>query len=39
MKTVNLTCIGCPLGCSLTAELDGREVIKVTGNHCGVGDK
>ena len=39
MKTVNLTCIGCPLGCSLTAELEGREVIRVTGNNCGVGDK
>ena len=39
MKTVNLTCIGCPLGCSLTAEMEGREVIKVTGNNCGVGDK
>ena len=39
MKTVNLTCIGCPLGCSLTAEMDGREVTKVTGNNCGVGDK
>lgn len=39
MKTVNLTCIGCPLGCSLTAEMDGNEVTKVTGNNCGVGDK
>ena len=39
MKTVNLTCIGCPLGCSLTAEMDGREVTRVTGNNCGVGDK
>ena len=39
MKTVNLTCIGCPLGCSLTAEMEGNEVIKVTGNNCGVGDK
>ena len=39
MKTVNLTCIGCPLGCSLTAEMDGREVVSVTGNNCGVGDK
>ena len=39
MKTVNLTCIGCPLGCSLTAEMEGNEVTKVTGNNCGVGAK
>ena len=39
MKTVNLTCIGCPLGCSLTAEMEDGKVIKVTGNNCGVGDK
>lgn len=38
-KTVNLTCIGCPLGCSLAAEMEGKEVISVTGNNCGVGDK
>ncbi len=38
-KTVNLTCIGCPLGCSLTAEMEDKEVISVTGNNCGVGDK
>ena len=39
MKTVYLTCIGCPLGCSLTAEMEDGKVIKVTGNNCGVGDK
>ena len=39
MKTVNLTCIGCPLGCSLTAEMEGKEVTRVTGNNCGVGEK
>ena len=39
MKTVNLTCIGCPLGCALTAQMEGNEVISVTGNNCGVGDK
>ncbi len=36
---MNLTCIGCPLGCSLTAEMEDKEVISVTGNNCGVGDK
>ena len=39
MKTVNLTCIGCPMGCSLSVEMDGKEVVKVSGNNCGVGDK
>ena len=29
-----LTCIACPLGCSLSVELDGKDVISVTGNTC-----
>lgn len=29
-----LTCIVCPLGCQLTVELNGREVVKVEGNTC-----
>ena len=29
-----LTCIVCPLGCQLTAHLNGREVVKVEGNTC-----
>ena len=37
MKTVNLTCIGCPLGCSITVEMDGAEVKSVNGNSCQVG--
>lgn len=37
MKTVELTCIGCPLGCSLTATLDDDKVINVTGNSCKIG--
>ena len=39
MKTVNLTCIGCPMGCSLTAGMEEGQVVSVTGNHCGVGKK
>ena len=39
MKTVNLTCIGCPMGCSLTVDMEGAEVLSVKGNGCGVGDK
>ncbi|MBP3428704.1 MAG: DUF1667 domain-containing protein [Clostridia bacterium] len=34
MKTVNLICIGCPLGCPLTVEMEGNEVKTVTGNTC-----
>lgn len=36
-----LTCVSCPLGCSLHVELsdDGKEVLNVTGNTCKRGDK
>ncbi len=33
METKNLTCIGCPMGCSLTVTIDG-ENITVAGNTC-----
>lgn len=39
MDKVNLTCIGCPLGCSLTVEMDGKTVISVSGNTCKNGEK
>lgn len=29
-----LTCIGCPLGCKLEAELDGKTIVSVTGYTC-----
>ncbi len=29
-----LTCIACPLGCTLSIELDEKEVISVEGNTC-----
>lgn len=29
-----LTCIVCPLGCSLTVKLDGKQVLSVEGNTC-----
>ena len=38
MKTVNLTCIGCPMGCPLTVTIEG-DVITVSGNTCALGDK
>lgn len=38
METRNLTCIGCPLGCSLTVTLENNEVTAVSGNTCPRGD-
>ena len=38
MNTVNLICIGCPLGCPLTVEMEGAEVKSVSGNTCPRGD-
>ena len=32
-----LTCIVCPLGCTLEVELDGKEVVSVSGNTCARG--
>ena len=33
-----LTCICCPIGCSITVEMDGKEVKSVSGNNCPRGD-
>ena len=38
MEQKYLTCIGCPLGCQITVELESGEVISVTGNTCKRGD-
>ena len=38
MNTVNLICIGCPLGCPLTVEMEGSEVKAVSGNTYPRGD-
>lgn len=38
MEKIELTCIGCPLGCALTVEKDGNEVVSVSGNTCPRGD-
>ena len=37
--TKELICINCPLGCALTAEVEGGEVISVTGNTCPRGEQ
>lgn len=39
METRNLTCIGCPKGCSLVVELDNNTVVSVKGNSCKVGEE
>lgn len=33
-----LTCVACPLGCSITVEYEGTEVLSVTGNSCKRGE-
>lgn len=38
MEKRELTCIGCPLGCALTVEMNGDEIVSVTGNTCKRGD-
>lgn len=35
----DLTCIVCPIGCSLTVEFDGDKILSVTGNTCPRGEK
>ena len=39
MEKVNLICIGCPLGCPLTVEMEGKEVVSVSGHTCRNGEK
>ncbi|MDE7276759.1 MAG: DUF1667 domain-containing protein [Lachnospiraceae bacterium] len=38
MEEKNLTCINCPIGCSLTIRMEGEQVIKVSGNTCKRGE-
>ena len=37
MNTIELTCIGCPLGCPLTVTMESNEVLEVKGNTCPKG--
>ena len=39
MKQVELTCICCPMGCQLTAQMEGEKVVSVSGNSCRNGDQ
>ena len=38
MEKRELTCIGCPMGCQITVELESGEVLSVTGNTCKIGE-
>ena len=38
MEKRELICIGCPMGCPMTVELDNGEVVSVKGNTCKRGD-
>ena len=38
MERKELICIGCPLGCNLTEEMDVGQVISVNANTCKRGD-
>lgn len=38
MEKRELICIGCPMGCPVTVELDNGEVTSVTGHTCKRGD-
>ena len=38
MEKKELTCICCPMGCALSVELDGKNVLSVSGNTCKRGD-
>ena len=36
--TRELTCIGCPMGCELTVEVENGVAVSVSGNTCKIGE-
>lgn len=38
MEKRELTCIGCPMGCLVTVEMDGENILSVTGQTCKRGE-
>ena len=38
METINLICIGCPMGCPMTVTLENGDVLSVKGNTCKRGE-
>ena len=39
MKNVELTCIGCPMGCALSVDVEDGKAVAVRGNSCLGGKK
>lgn len=37
--TRNMICIGCPMGCELTVEVENGKAVSVSGNSCAVGKR
>lgn len=37
MEKRELICIGCPLGCMVTVEMEGEGIVNITGNTCPKG--
>lgn len=37
-ETRNLTCINCPIGCSIKVELEDGKIVSVSGNSCVRGE-
>ncbi len=35
----NMICIGCPMGCELTVEVENGQAVSVSGNNCAVGKR
>ena len=33
-----ITCINCPMGCRMTVQMEGKEILKITGNTCKRGE-
>ena len=38
METINLICIGCPMGCPMTVTMENGAVLSVKGNTCKRGE-
>ncbi len=38
MNIRNLTCISCPMGCPITVQIEGNEIVSVSGNTCKRGE-
>ncbi len=38
METKQLTCIVCPLGCAISAQMDGGDIVSISGHTCKLGE-